>query len=294
MDKPQIIGLGLNGLVGSRITEILSDKYDFISLSRLTGTDITDSVSLTKIRDYPRANFVLHLAAKTDVDGCEKDKEQGMAGEAWKINVTGAKNVAEICKEVGKKMIYISTDFVFDGKKPEGESYTEEDIPDPLNWYGQTKYEGEKMIEQSGCSYAILRIAYPYRARFDVKKDFMRAILGHLQEGLEIKAVTDHIFCPTFIDNVARAIERIVKNDARGIYHAVGSEALTPYNASMKIAEVFCLPKDLISKTNREEYFQERAPRPFNLTLRNDKIQKLGVKMMGFEEGLRIIKSQLQ
>lgn len=294
MDKPQIIGLGLNGLVGSRITEVLSDKYEFVSLSRSNGIDITDSGSLTKIKDYPLANFVLHLAAKTDVDGCEKDKEQGIQGEAWKINVEGARNVAEICRELGKKMIYVSTDFVFDGEKQEGEVYTETDLPNPLNWYAETKFQGEKAVEGSGADYIILRIAYPYRARFNVKKDFFRAISDRLKEGLEVKAVTDHIFCPTFIDDIAKVFDAVIKNDATGIYHAVGSEALTPYEASVKIAEVFGLPKDLISKTNRKEFFQDRALRPFNLTLGNDKIQKLGVEMLGFEEGLRIIKSQLQ
>ena len=83
MDKPQIIGLGLNGLIGSRITQLLSDKYSFISLSRSNRVDITDATSLTKIKDYPDANFVLNLAAKADVDGCEEDKSLGERGEAW-------------------------------------------------------------------------------------------------------------------------------------------------------------------------------------------------------------------
>ena len=135
MDKPQIIGLGLNGLVGSRTTELLNEKYEFISLERSTGVDITKPESLTLIKDYPHANFVLHMAAKTDVDSCEADKSLNEAGDAWKINVMGAKNVAQICRETGKKMIYISTDFVFDGEKALGERYSEQDLPNPVNWY---------------------------------------------------------------------------------------------------------------------------------------------------------------
>src|SRR3989337_1709394 len=171
--KPQIIALGLSGLVGSRISEILSEKYQFVSLTTSSGVDITKPETLTVIKNYENANFVLHLAAKTDVDGCEDDKRFGEQGEAWRVNVLGTSNVAEICREAGKKIIYISTDFVFDGKKPEGEYYSEEDIPNPKNWYAVTKYEGEKAVEKSGADYLILRIAYPYRAEFELKKDFV-------------------------------------------------------------------------------------------------------------------------
>lgn len=292
--KSKIIGLGLNGLVGSRITELLHDQYDFIGLSRSTGVDITDSSSLTKLKDYPDAKFVLQFSAKADVDACEKDQALGEEGEAWKINVLGTENVAEICRELGKKIIYISTDFVFDGEKEKGEFYSETDTPNPINWYSKTKYEGEKRIEESGAPYIILRLAFPYRAEFEPKKDFVRAIIDVLKKGNEIKGVTDQIFCPTLIDDIAFAIDSLVKNDASGIYHAVGSEALTPYSAALKIAETFDLDKSLITEITREEFFKDRAPRPFNLALRNARIGELGVKMKGFEEGLISIKSQMQ
>jgi dTDP-4-dehydrorhamnose reductase len=294
MDKPQIVGLGLNGLVGSRIVELIGDRYEFVSLSRETGVDITKPETLTSIKNYPQANFVLHLAAKADVEGCEEDKSSSQQGDAWRINVEGTKNVAEICRETGKKIIYISTDFVFDGEKPKGESYSEEDRPNPINWYGETKYRGEKAIEASGADYAIVRLAYPYRAKFEAKKDFMRAIKDRLIEGLPISAVIDHIFCPTFIDDFAYALDKLIETDATGIYHVVGSQALTPYDSAMKIAEAFGLSAGLISRTTREEFFKNRALRPFNLMLTNDKIKQLGVEIKGFDKGLHAIKSQIQ
>lgn len=292
--KYQAIGIGLNGLVGSRITEILSDRIEFIPMSSSTGVDITKPESLTVIKEYPKADFILHLAAKADVDGCEKDKELGENGEAWKINVSGSANVAQITRETGKKVIYISTDFVFDGEKPEGAEYSETDLPNPINWYARTKFEGERKVEESGADFVILRLAYPYRAQFDSKPDFMRAIKNRLEQGQSIKGVTDHIFCPTFIDDLALAVGKLIENDATGIYHAVGSERLSPYEAAIKIAEVFNLDKSLISKTTREEFFKDRAPRPFNLALSNAKIKELGIKMRGFEECLHLIKSELQ
>lgn len=292
--KTQVIGIGLNGLVGSRITEILSDKIEFIPMSSSIGVDITKPETLTTVKDYVNADFILHMAAKTDVDGCEKDKDLGESGEAWRINVQGTANVAEIARETGKKVIYISTDFAFNGEKPKGEEYTEEDQPNPINYYAQTKIDGERKLEESGADFLILRIAYPYRAEFEAKPDFMRAIKNRLEQRLEVKGVTDHIFCPTFIDDIASALGLLIENDANGIYHVVGSERLSPYDASIKIAEVFGLDKNLISETTREEFFAGRAPRPYNLALSNAKIEKLGVKMSGFEESLQSIKTHLQ
>lgn len=293
MDKPQIVGLGLNGLIGQRIVELLSDSFEFINLSRSNGVDISDPASLTQIKKY-KANFVLHLAAKTDVEACEDDKDLGEDGDAWKINVDGSQNVAEICRELGKKMIYISTDFVFDGEIEEGKHYFETDIPKPINWYAETKFEGEKRVEESGADYMITRIAYPYRAGFEGKLDFVRAIKNRLEEKLEVRAVTDHIFCPTFIDDIAYGIKKLIETDEKGIYHIVGSQELSPYEAATSIAKVFNLDSGLISKTTREDFFKDKAKRPFNLALSNDRIRSLGVNMKGFEEGLLNIKSQIQ
>jgi len=294
MDKPQVIGIGLNGLVGSRVTEILSEKIELIPMSSTTGVDITKPETLVTIKKYAKANFILHMAAKTDVDGCEKDSELGEASDAWRINVGGAANVAEIARETGKKIIYISTDFVFDGKKSEGEEYAETDQPAPVNYYAETKFEGERKVEESGADFAIVRLAYPYRAKFDPKTDFMRAIKNRLEQGQPVKGVTDHIFCPTFIDDFALALFTIIENDAMGIYHTVGAQGLSPFEASVIIAETFGLDKGLISETVREEFFKDRAHRPFNLALSNAKIETLGVRMRGFEECLQLIKSELQ
>jgi dTDP-4-dehydrorhamnose reductase len=294
MDKARIIGFGLDGLVGSRIRELLSNKFDFITLSRSSGFDITNPNTLESFKNNIYADIVLHLAAKTDVDGCEKDKELGENGDAWRVNVEGAKNIAQICLETKKKIIYISTDFVFDGQKKQGEFYLESDSPNPINWYARTKIEGENAVIQSGSDYLIVRIAYPFRAMYGPKTDFMRAIKNRLEQGMPLKAVSDHIFCPTFIDDLANAIELLIRNNVSGIYHCVGQESLSPFEAAIKIAETFELDKSLISGITREEFFAGRAPRPFNLALSNAKIEKLGVNMSGFGQALHKIKSELK
>ncbi len=302
-----ILGTGLSGLVGSRITELLND-HSFENISTSTGVDITDLEQVKNAFKKSSAEIVLHLAAKADVDGCEKDKKwdtqilgyEDLAKRemewrekktAWAVNVMGTKNIVKACEEYGKKLIYISTDFVFSGDDQPENGYSEKDLPNPVNWYGETKHEGEKVIQESAISSVIARIAYPYRAVFH-KKDFVRAVLGKLQGGASLSMVTDHLMAPTFIDDIAMSIDLLLKNNVSGIYHVVGSTEISPFDAATMIANKFQISDPVIEKTTRAEFFKDRAPRPFQLYLRNDRIVQLGVKMRGLDEGLEEIKTQ--
>ena len=288
----KIFTIGGSGLVGTRLIEILEEKGHAIDdLSLTNGVDITDPASLDIIKSDKEHEVVLHIAAKADVEGCEKDKELGEEGAAYKINVIGTKNVADACKVSNKKMLYISTDYVFDGKKEPPYKYKEDDEPDPVNWYAMTKYKGEVVVREAGVAFAILRIGYPYRQDvFALKNDFVHAIMKRLANKQPIAAVTDHYMTPTFIDDIAYAIDTVLAKDAAGIYHVVGSQSLTPYDAIHMIADKFGYDKSLISTTTREEFYQGKAPRAFNLSINNDRITQLGVSMRTFEEGLKDVK----
>jgi len=290
--KSKILGTGLSGLVGSRVVELLRDRYEFENLSLETGVDITDRESLQERINDSSAPIVFHFAAKTDVDGCEKDKPLKELGAAWKINVDGTRNVVEVCRKYGKKIVYISTDFVFAGDHAPADGYIEEDSTSPVNWYGQTKLRGEEIVINYGLPFIVLRIAYPYRAKFDGKKDFVRTIAAKLAKNEKILAVKDHIMTPTFIDDIAVTLHTLLKEAATGIYHVVGSQFITPFDAAILVAKAFNYDTSLVNPTQREEYFKNLAPRPFNLSLKNDKITKLGIKMRSFEEGLEEIKRQ--
>lgn len=302
----KILGTGLTGLVGSRIAELLKDKYEFENAGRSSGIDILDEQSLLNFFKSSGTDCVIHLAAKADVDGCEKDKDEDLRilelknkedqeGEfknkktAWAINVIGVKNVADACERTGKRLIYISTDFVFNGEK---DFYTEDDEPDPINWYGKTKYEGEKIVSSSKTPWTILRISYPYRANF-AKKDFVRILIDKLNNEERLKMITDQIITPTFVDDLAGVLDYFFQNNTTGVYHATGSDSLSPYDIAMKIAKIFNLDVGLIDKTTLTEFFKERARRPFHLALKNDRIRKLGIGMKTFEEGLLQIKKEL-
>ncbi len=285
----QVLATGLSGLVGTRIRELLEDDFEFTDLSLATGVNITDYDSVEKSVGNSDAQVILHMAAKTDVDACEDDQVLGEEGAAWMVNVGGTENIVSAAKKTGKRIIYISTDFVFDGTK---EYYTEKDSPNPVNWYARTKYEGEKLIEAADINSTIVRIAYPYRSCFSEKKDFVRRIKEKMEKGEEVKAVIDHIFTPTFIDDIASALKLLLETNLTGIYHVVGSQSLSTYDAANLIAQMFS-QKARITPETRSEYFKEKAFRPFKLRLKNDKITKLGVKMRRFDEGLEEVKKQL-
>lgn len=297
----KVIITGGNGLVGSRIVELLSPKYEFERASRETGINITKKDDVLNLFKESKASIIIHLAAKADVDGCESDKEKDQellnsgnydwedSNTAYGVNVYGTKNVVEAAAQTGKKIIYISTDFVFDGKKTD--PYVEEDSPNPLNWYAKTKYLGEEEVKRSP-DFIIARPAYPYRSSFE-KKDFVRSIMFRFQENQKINAVKDHIMTPTFIDDIAFSLDTLMQRGDSGIYHVVGSSFVSPIEAAKKIADVFGFDKNLISETTREEYFKNKAERPFHLALQNAKIANLGISMKTFDQGLLELKKTL-
>lgn len=290
--KKKIIGTGLTGLVGSRIVDLFSSDHDFENLSLETGINILDKKVVEDRILNSKAEWVFHFAAKTDVDTCEKDKVLGKNGDAWKVNVGGTENIINACKKSRKKILYISTDFVFDGL--DNKFYSENDTPNPINWYGVTKYEAEKRVIENATPFLICRISFPYRASFIAKKDIFRAILERLKNNQKIDAVYDEYITPTFIDDIALGIKKLIAEEKEGIFHLNGSSALTPYEIALCIADKFNFDKNLIEKTEANVYFKNRAKRPFHAVMKNDKIKTLGVVMHTFDEGLGIVKKQME
>ena len=304
----KILVTGLSGLVGSRFAELLKDSYEYEGITRESGVDITNETSIKQKILSSDAQIVLHLAAKTDVDGCENDKEidkKFLAQKdfdqqewinkktAWVINVLGTKHIVEACKKTNKKIIFISTDFVFDGNKSQDEGYIEEDIPNPINWYGNTKYEAEKLVQNSGLDWIIVRLAYPYRANFAKKDDFLRVIIQRFKNNQNLSMITDHIMTPTYIDDFVYAIDSLIKTNLSGIFNVVGGQFISPFDGAVLVADKFNFDKGLITQTTRKEYFKDKAQRPFFLGLKNDKIKNMGIKMKTFEDGLEEIRNQV-
>ena len=288
----KILGTGLNGLIGSRIVELNKDKHTFQNISRSTGVDITDYSSVLNAISSSDAKVVFHAAANTDVKAAEKEKDLKEESQSWKINVIGTQNVAKACSQTGKKLIHISTDMVLGGDiMPKG-GFKEDAALNPLSFYAVTKSEAEKIVQSLSTPWVIMRTAYPYRASFE-KPDFVRFFKQWLTEKKPISVLIDRIISPTFIDDLANAFDVLVEKEALGIYHTVGSQIVSVYEAVVLIAKAFNLDTKLIGKTTRKEFLVGRPPEPFSSALNNDKIRKLGVNMHTFEQGLEIIKTQI-
>lgn len=288
----KILGTGLTGLIGSRIVELLSPEYFFHNVSRSTGLDITDFESVKKEIQDSDQSVVLHFAAYTDVKKAELEKGMGEQSEAWRINVKGTENVVQACEASGKKLIYMSTDLIFNGENAPPAGYSEDDNANPLNWYARTKYEGELRVRAMKNPWIVMRPAYPYRANYE-KNDFVRLFMQKLSNKEELTVITDRIITPTFIDNIALAMRKLIECNSTGIYHVVGSSKLSIYDAAIEIAKFFEYDKNLIHKTTRKEFLVGRPDEPFNSALSNAKIRELGVSMLTFLEGLSTIKEQL-
>jgi len=303
--KKQIIATGISGLVGSRVKELLGKQYEFINFSLDKGVDITNfSLLKTKINQYPESSIILHLAAFTDVDSAFNQNEN-KNGSCYQVNVIGSKNIAQLCKKTNKYLINISTDFVFDGKNPPIGGYTENDEPNPIEWYGKTKYLAEEEIRKSGCQYSILRIAFPFKAKLSPKKlepypklDLVRKIISKLKNREQLNMFTDQKITPTFIDDIAKVIDRVIELQPKGIFHSTGSTALSPFELMMKVAKVFNLDHSKVEKITLGEFLRQNPtsrPRPKNTSLSNKKLtQELGTKMSTIDEALIKCKKQLE
>ncbi|MDP1721749.1 MAG: SDR family oxidoreductase [Candidatus Gottesmanbacteria bacterium] len=281
-----IIGTGLSGLVGSRVTKLLTPEFQFENLSLETGIDITQKdVVMEKIASSD-ASWIFHFAARTDLDASEKERDLGEASNTWRVNVGGTRNIVEAAQKFKKRVLYLSTDFVFDGNTG---PYTEESTPSPMSWYATTKYEGEKLVARLGESGLILRIAFPYGSAPSVRPDFVQRIKDQLAAGETVVAVTDQRITPTYIDDIVGVIHALVKSVASGIYHAVGSQALSPFEAAILIADTLHLDKSTIAPTSWALYYKNRAPRPLRAVLQTLKIESLGLSMIPFHEGVRFL-----
>lgn len=290
--KTKIFATGATGLVGSRFVEMYADQYEVINLDLTTGVDITNLQSIeTAISLHPDAKTLIHLAAFTDTNKAmeQKGDENGLC---YQVNVVGTKNIVEACLKHGLYLIHISTDFVFDGNK--SNPYIEEDLKNPLEWYGETKARAEDVVANSKLNYSIVRISYPYRANYNLKPDIIGKIRAGLESGKLYPQFTDTIITPTLTDDIARAFAVLVDRQLTGIYHVVGSTSLSPYDLAKKVAETYGFDPSLVKEGSLTEY-QKTATRPFAryVAMSNTKAtNELGLSFASIEAGLSEIKKQ--
>jgi len=300
----RLLVIGGSGLLGFKVAQLAMKEFETFATYnfrpvelegcdsfKLDKTDRNDTSALLK---KIRPDVVIDTAALHNVDYCETHQE-----EAWKVNVDGTRNVADACRDVKAKMVFISTDYVFDGKKG---IYKEGDTPHPLHYYAKTKVEGENVVKSAGINYAIARPSVIYgwnpselaglRSSSGKSVNFVIWVIDKLKRKEEISIVTDQYSSPTLADNLAEVLLVLSKSEKQGIYHTAGKTCLSRFNFAKKIAEVFDLDGKLVKPVTSDK-FKQIAERPKRCCLNVSKAEKeLDVRFLSVEEGLTLMKEQ--
>lgn len=251
--------LDLNNVDVILTSRSMSDSIDI-------ELDITDLLQVKDSISEHDPDIILHLAAMTHVDNCEVEPEK-----ANEINVKGTEN---LIRSFDGKIIFLSTDYVFNGE--EG-PYSENDTEDPINVYGSTKREAENVIKSSSKDWLILRTNVVWNIGGSYKASFADWLVNELSNEQTVSIVTDQWNNPTQTDDLGRVINEIIQQDAQGLYHYGSSNVLNRYDFARLIANVYELDESLITPISTETLNQPAA-RPLKSGLKTGKIQRdLGI-----------------
>ncbi len=278
---------GASGFFGKIAFRILSNKYDTIGLAYSSNFNrdfirfnLVDTHLISTFLDDLKPNIIVHSAACRDPDMCESDP-----GFVHKLNVDATSKIAEWCSLNNVKLVYISTDYVFDGTSP---PYSENDTPNPLNFYGKSKLKGE-LAAQKCENNIIVRMPLQYGFSQPEKESFLLKVLNQFQAGLPIELDDSQTRFPTLSDDVAIAISNLIQQDFSGIIHLSGPTKLTRFYMYKTIAEVFNYSTSLVKKMDLPEI--KDAKRPDNSQLNTSLYESLcNHKFRSFREGLEYSK----
>jgi dTDP-4-dehydrorhamnose reductase len=291
----KILIIGGSGVVGSKLVEYfnyLKKNVEFTYNTNKTKfpnghyLDITQKKHTIELIEKINPDIIIHTAALTNVDLCETNNKL-----AHMINVKGTENILEGCKNVGGKIVFVSTSFVFDGQKME---YFEDDQTSPSTFYGVTKFNAEQLVIKSKLPFLILRIDQPYcwNESWQHTNSVLR-VLESLQSKKILNEISDWYNTPTYVPDFVDATEKLIEKNFSGIFHIVGPDFINRYKWALIVAEIFNLDKNLIhpitSKTLNLHTVRS------NVNLKNVKLKNLGIDMKNIRAGaLDMLKSKIK
>jgi len=263
----KILIIGSEGMLGHDLTDVLSTENEISTTKTSDTLDITEiDKTIETIKDN-NPDVVVHAAAFTDVDGSESNPDL-----AYKVNALGTRNVAVGCREANSALVYISTDYVFDGTK--GSSYYEHDQTNPLGVYGKTKHLGEVYLRDILNKFYIVRTSWLFGFH---GPNFVTTMLNLTETTETISVVNDQIGSPTYTVDLAKAIAELIKKPVYGIYHMTNSEHCSWHNYAVEIFDIAGIEIEVRPVSTAE--FPRPAPRPKYSVLEN-----YNWKMEGFSE----------
>ena len=296
----RILITGSNGLLGQKLVKLFTKKADIQFLATSTGEnriksitgfdyvsiDITNKAQVEHVFNQFKPNVVINTAAMTNVDACEDQKEQ-----CWDLNVNAVQNLIEASANHQTHLIHLSNDFVFDG---ENGPYKEEDLPNPLSYYGGSKYEAEKLLQQSNIKWSIVRTIIVYGVVEDMSRsNIVLWAKQALEKGNPLTIVNDQFRMPTLAEDLAQACWLIAEKQAVGIYHICGKDYMSILELVNRVADFYGYDKSIISPILSTS-LNQAAKRPPKTGFVLDKAYKeLAYSPCSFEEGLAVVTEQL-
>jgi dTDP-4-dehydrorhamnose reductase len=286
----KILITGGSGLLGSKVAEIALARGDEVfsgyahnlpEYGKAVKFDLLDEKSISELVRKVGPEVIIHSAALTDVDRCERVPEL-----AHKMNVEGTRAVAKVAEEAGSFLAYISTDYVFDGLRG---MYREDDRPNPVSYYGQSKLLGEKF-----CSECIARTCVIYGSRpASGKVNFALWLINSLKSGKEVRVVTDQFVTPTLNTNLAGMVLETADRRLSGVYNLAGATRISRYDYALRLAREFDLDASLILPSRMED-MKWVARRPIDSSLDTSKARaELMEKPLPLNEALRTLKAEV-
>ncbi|MEW6404472.1 MAG: SDR family oxidoreductase [Chloroflexota bacterium] len=278
---------GASGLLGINLAEEMRDKHDVIGVHRgklmsapftTLKTDLLEPYAVNSILDKARPDWLINCAALADLEACDSNP-----GLARGLNTDLPGRLAAACKRRGIKFIHISTDAVFDGQKTA--FYTEDDIPNPLGTYAETKLAGEHEVLLANPQATVARVNI-YGWSLSGRRSLAEFFFHNLTHSKSMSGFTDVIFCPMFVGHTAKLLVKMLESGLSGVYHLVGTQAMSKYQFGVEIARKFGLPESEISPKSILSS-SLTARRSHNLSLSTHKLSTaLGETLPDFSTGL--------
>lgn len=297
----KILLTGANGLLGQKLVDLIikKSKHELIATARgnnrlavtegytYQSLDITNRTQVLDVIAKFKPEAVINTAAMTNVDQCELEKDAG-----WETNVNSVQYLVEACEANNSFLLHLSTDFIFEGTK--GPLAEEDEIPNPVNYYGEGKLAAEKIVMNSQLKWAMARTVLVYGVVSDMSRsNIILWVKGSLENGKPIKVVDDQWRTPTLAEDLAMGCYLIVNQQAEGIYNISGKDMLTPYDMAIKVKDYFKLDGSLISRADSSTFTQP-AKRPAKTGFVIDKARnELGYAPHSFDEGIEIVSNQV-
>lgn len=230
----KVLVFGAKGVLGSELVEVFQEKHDTIGLDR-EDVDITNYDSVEQIVSKIGPQIVINSAVYGEIDSCENNPNI-----AYSVNVTGAANIAKACKLIDASVVQISSDYVFEGQA--SHPYKESDETNPVNVYGKTKVEAEKIIKAITDNYYIVRTAFLFGC---LGNNHLRRILRLSKQQEFIEMFDNQICCPSYTKDVAKSIEQLIQNPLLGTYHFVNSGYTSRYGFAQEVLQLAGIEKEI-------------------------------------------------